>query len=108
MARLIGQPLARIIGQSIVVENRGGPSGAIGSKLVAKDTRHGRQQKSSDGEDTEPDDAVIEADRAGADFMKKMPRQSGAFLQTSGSSFTALRNSGPAHVIPLALAEWIC
>ena len=35
MARLVGQPLAGIIGQPIVVENRGGASGGIGSKLVA-------------------------------------------------------------------------
>src|SRR5882757_9212034 len=35
MARLVGQPLAGIVGQPIVVENRGGASGGIGSKLVA-------------------------------------------------------------------------
>ena len=35
MARLIGAPLTRIIGQPIVIENRGGASGAIGSKIVA-------------------------------------------------------------------------
>ena len=35
MARLVSQPLARILGQPIVIENRGGASGAIGSKLVA-------------------------------------------------------------------------
>ncbi len=35
MARLVGLPLARIIGQPVVIENRGGASGAIGSKLVA-------------------------------------------------------------------------
>jgi tripartite-type tricarboxylate transporter receptor subunit TctC len=34
-ARLIGQPLSGIIGQPIVIENRGGASGAIGAKLVA-------------------------------------------------------------------------
>jgi tripartite-type tricarboxylate transporter receptor subunit TctC len=35
MARLVGQPLTTIIGAPIVVENRGGASGSIGSKLVA-------------------------------------------------------------------------
>ena len=35
MARLVGQPLAGIIGQPVVFENRGGASGGIGSKLVA-------------------------------------------------------------------------
>jgi tripartite-type tricarboxylate transporter receptor subunit TctC len=35
MARLVGQPLGRIIGQPVVIENRGGASGAIGAKLVA-------------------------------------------------------------------------
>ena len=35
MARLVSQPLAKILGQPIVIENRGGASGAIGSKLVA-------------------------------------------------------------------------
>jgi tripartite-type tricarboxylate transporter receptor subunit TctC len=35
MARLVGQALAGLVGQPIVVENRGGASGGIGSKLVA-------------------------------------------------------------------------
>jgi tripartite-type tricarboxylate transporter receptor subunit TctC len=35
MARLIGPPLTRNIGQPVVIENRGGASGAIGSKIVA-------------------------------------------------------------------------
>jgi tripartite-type tricarboxylate transporter receptor subunit TctC len=34
-ARIVGQPLGPILGQPLVIENRGGASGAIGSKLVA-------------------------------------------------------------------------
>jgi tripartite-type tricarboxylate transporter receptor subunit TctC len=34
-ARIVGQPLGPILGQSLVIENRGGASGAIGAKLVA-------------------------------------------------------------------------
>jgi tripartite-type tricarboxylate transporter receptor subunit TctC len=34
-ARILGQALSPIIGQPLIVENRGGASGAIGSKLVA-------------------------------------------------------------------------
>src|SRR5438046_2975799 len=35
MARLVGQLLGGLVGQPVVVENRGGASGGIGSKLVA-------------------------------------------------------------------------
>jgi tripartite-type tricarboxylate transporter receptor subunit TctC len=34
-ARIVGQPLGPILGQPLVIENRGGASGAIGAKLVA-------------------------------------------------------------------------
>jgi tripartite-type tricarboxylate transporter receptor subunit TctC len=34
-ARLIGQPLSPIIGQPVVIENRGGAAGGIGAKMVA-------------------------------------------------------------------------
>jgi tripartite-type tricarboxylate transporter receptor subunit TctC len=34
-ARIVAQPLSLVIGQPIVIENRGGASGAIGAKLVA-------------------------------------------------------------------------
>jgi tripartite-type tricarboxylate transporter receptor subunit TctC len=34
-ARIVGQPLGAILGQPLVIENRGGASGAIGGKLVA-------------------------------------------------------------------------
>jgi tripartite-type tricarboxylate transporter receptor subunit TctC len=34
-ARIVSQPLGPILGQPIVIENRGGASGAIGAKLVA-------------------------------------------------------------------------
>jgi tripartite-type tricarboxylate transporter receptor subunit TctC len=35
MARLVAQPFGGIVGQPVVVENRGGASGGIGSKVVA-------------------------------------------------------------------------
>ena len=35
VARLLAQPLSQQIGQSIVVENKGGASGAIGTAAVA-------------------------------------------------------------------------
>ena len=34
-ARIVGQPLGPILGQPLVIENRGGASGAIGGKIVA-------------------------------------------------------------------------
>ena len=34
-ARILGQPLGPILGQPLVIENRGGASGAIGAKVVA-------------------------------------------------------------------------
>ncbi|OGA53862.1 MAG: hypothetical protein A3F74_26120 [Betaproteobacteria bacterium RIFCSPLOWO2_12_FULL_62_58] len=41
VARLIGQKLFEIWGQSVVVDNRGGASGAIGSELAARATPDG-------------------------------------------------------------------
>ena len=34
VARIIGQPLSQQLGQSVIVENRGGASGAIGTCLL--------------------------------------------------------------------------
>jgi tripartite-type tricarboxylate transporter receptor subunit TctC len=36
VARIIGQPLSQQLGQSVIVENRGGASGAIGTAAVAQ------------------------------------------------------------------------
>ena len=36
MARLVGQKLSTILGQSIVVENRAGAGGALGARAVAE------------------------------------------------------------------------
>src|SRR3954470_11784153 len=36
LARLLAEPLGRELGQSIIVENRGGAGGNIGADLVAK------------------------------------------------------------------------
>lgn len=41
IARLIAQPLSAALGQSIIVENRGGAGGSIGSALVAQATPDG-------------------------------------------------------------------
>jgi tripartite-type tricarboxylate transporter receptor subunit TctC len=39
--RLIGEPLSRSLGQPVVIDNRGGAGGAIGSSFVAKATPDG-------------------------------------------------------------------
>ncbi len=41
VARIIGQPLSQQLGQSVIVENRGGASGAIGTAAVAQSTPDG-------------------------------------------------------------------
>jgi tripartite-type tricarboxylate transporter receptor subunit TctC len=41
VARIIGQPLAQQLGQSVIVENRGGASGAIGTAAVAQSAPDG-------------------------------------------------------------------
>ena len=41
VARIIGQPLSQQLGQSVIVENRGGASGAIGTAAVAQSAPDG-------------------------------------------------------------------
>ena len=41
VARIIGQPLSQQLGQTVIVENRGGASGAIGTAAVAQSAPDG-------------------------------------------------------------------
>lgn len=41
LARIVGNKFAELIGQPIVIENRPGAGGAIGTELVAKATADG-------------------------------------------------------------------
>lgn len=79
VARLIAERLSKVLGQSIIVDNRGGAGGTIGTDAVVRARRPhlpGRLQRAADGRAVALCQAALpERARSGADHPGGDPAQ---------------------------------